>query len=178
MDITTGSQEMKKTLLITRWTGLTAGTSAESTAWTWSAWRHHQNTSLSRSLSRTMISPMSGHQADSATSRAVTERTCSHQQLTDGSGQAPVSRWLPLTPPHPAGATNHGPSLVTRLSLSHTMCHSLTTLSLTSMAVWRPVWEFSMTSMMTASNGTILPAITQNHSSAKILTNCWNMSKL
>merc|ERR1712117_653698 len=95
VDITTGSQEMKKTLLITRWTGLTAGTSAESTAWTWSAWRHHQNTSLSRSLSRTMISPMSGHQADSATSRAVTERTCSHQQLTDGSGQAPVSRWPP-----------------------------------------------------------------------------------
>merc|ERR1712027_183223 len=73
--------------------------------------------------------------------------------------------------------TNSTP-LVTRLSLCHTMCHSLTTLSLTSMAVWRPVWEFSMTSMMTASNGTILPAITQNHSSVKILTNCWNMSKL
>merc|ERR1719245_928757 len=96
----------------------------------------------------------------------------------DGSGQAQESRWHPPTQPLQAGAINHGLSPVTKPNLSPIMCHNPTMPSLTSMEAWRHAWEFSMTFMMTASNGTILLATIPNHSSVRTLTSFLNMFRL
>ena len=175
--ITTFSLEMKKTLLTTRLTGWTVGTSAGSTAWTWSPWRLLARTRWSRSSSETTTCLTSGAVADCVTSRGVTGRTSSPPLSMGGSGQAPGSRWLPPTPPRPAGATSPGPTPATRLSSSPTTCPSPTTPSSTLTGPWRPAWEFWTTSTMTASNGTISPATTPSHSSARTLSNFSNMSR-
>lgn len=177
-DTITGSQEMKKTLLTTKLTGLTAGTSAESTAWTWSASRPPQSMSWSRSSSRTTTYPTSGHQEDFATSRDVIGKTSNPQQSTDGFGPDLVWRWHPPTQLLQVGATNHGPSQVIKPNLSHITCHNPITLSLTSMAAWRLAWEFSMTFTMMASNGMTLLATIPNLSSVRTPTNFLNMFRL
>merc|ERR1719226_76518 len=80
--------------------------------------------------------------------------------------------------PLQAGAINHGLSPVTKPNLSPITCHNPTMPSLTLMEAWRHAWEFSMTFMMTASNGTILLATIPNHSSVRTLTSFLNMFRL